>query len=117
MAVSIVAVVFAAHSTVKVPPVNDAGLYRTGPGNEPYGLMPAFLKAGSENVMGTLWQLDDLFGRQFMAEFYQHLWSDGPAEAMRKTSLHFIGRNELVRNWAAFVLMGPGRPFAPAATK
>ncbi len=97
--------------------VCDAGLYRTGPGNEPYGLMPAFLQAGSQNVMGTLWQLDDQFGNEFMVEFYRHLWSDGPAEAMRKTSLHFIGRHELIRNWAAFVLMGPGRSFTPLASK
>jgi CHAT domain-containing protein len=91
--------------------VCDAGLYRTGPGNEPYGLIPAFLKAGAQNVIGTLWQLDDPFGKEFMVEFYRHLWSDGSAEAMRKTSLHFIDQNELIRNWAAFVLMGPGRPF------
>jgi CHAT domain-containing protein len=97
--------------------VCDAGLYRTGPGNEPYGLMPAFLKAGAQNVTGTLWPLDDQFGRQFMVEFYQHLWRDGPAEAMRETYVHFIDRNQPIRNWAAFVLMGPGRPFNTPGSK
>jgi CHAT domain-containing protein len=97
--------------------VCDAGLYRTGPGNEPYGLMPAFLKSGAHNVISTLWQLDDRFGEEFMAEFYKHLWSDGPAEAMRKTSIYFISRNQRIRNWAAFVLVGAGRPFDSPGSK
>ena len=97
--------------------VCDAGLYRTGPGNEPYGLMPAFLQAGSQNVLATLWPLDDLFGREFMTEFYSHLWSDGPAGAMRQTAIHFIDNRQPIRNWAAFVLMGPGRAFETSESR
>jgi len=94
--------------------VCNGGLYRVGPGNEVYGLMPAFLEAGSQNVVGTLWPLDDAFGKEFMTEFYLHLSSDGPAGALREASRHFIEKNELIRNWAAFVLMGSGSfPVAP----
>jgi CHAT domain-containing protein len=92
--------------------VCNGGLYRMGPADEPYGLVPAFLEAGSQNVLGTLWSLDDQFGEGFMEYFYQHVMQDGPAEAYRKACLHFLEGNENLRNWAAFVLVGPGRPFA-----
>jgi CHAT domain-containing protein len=92
--------------------VCNGGLYRMGPADEPYGLVPAFLEAGSQNVLGTLWKLDDQFGQEFMEEFYEHLMHDGPAQAFRKTCEHFLNKNEDLRNWAAFVLVGPGRPFA-----
>lgn len=91
--------------------VCNGGLYRIGPADEPYGLVSAFLEAGSQNVLGTLWKLDDQFGRDFMEEFYRHLLQDGPAEAFRKTCLHFLNLDEDLRNWAAFVLVGPGRSF------
>lgn len=94
--------------------VCDGGLYRTGPSDEPYGLIPAFLEAGAHNVMGTLWPLDDQFGRDFMIEFYKHL-GGGPAAAYQKAALRFIGEDEFIRRWAGFVLVGPGRPFATAA--
>jgi len=92
--------------------VCNGGLYRMGPADEPYGLVPAFLEAGSQNVLGTLWKLDDQFGKDFMEEFYKHLMQDGPSEAYRKTCLHFLNGDEDLRNWAAFVLVGPGRPLS-----
>jgi len=92
--------------------VCNGGLYRMGPADEPYGLVPAFLEAGSQNVLGTLWKLDDQFGMEFMEEFYKHVMQDGPAQAFRETCEHFLNKNEDLRNWAAFVLVGPGRPFA-----
>lgn len=95
--------------------VCNGGLYRIGPADEPYGLMPAFLEAGAQNVMGTLWPLDDQFGRDFMIEFYKHLSAEGPASAYRKASLRFIGEDEFIRRWAGFVLVGPGRPFSAAS--
>jgi CHAT domain-containing protein len=90
--------------------VCNGGLYRMGPTDEPYGLVPAFLEAGAQNVMATLWPMDDIFGRSFTVEFYKHLAKDGPAEALRQTTLHFFGEDELVRRWAGFVMVGPGRP-------
>ena len=91
--------------------VCNGGLYRMGPADEPYGLVPAFLEAGSQSVLGTLWRLDDQFGKDFMEEFYRHLMEDGPARAYQKTSMHFLDTDEDLRNWAAFILVGPGRPF------
>lgn len=91
--------------------VCNGGLYRIGPADEPYGLVPAFLEAGAQNVLGTLWQLDDQFARDFMKEFYAHIVDDGPTGAFREACKRFIKEDEGLRHWAAFVLVGPGRPF------
>jgi CHAT domain-containing protein len=96
-------------SRLVVLSVCNGGLYRIGPSDEPYGLVPAFIEAGTANVLGTQWPLDDQFGRDFMAEYYRYLPKHGVAGALRKASLHFIGENEFLRKWAAFVLVGAGR--------
>lgn len=96
---------------VVVLAICNGGVYTFGPADEPYGLIPAFLAAGSSNVLGTLWPLDDSFGRQFAARLYGRLASDGPAEALRQAALSSISDEELIRNWAAFALTGPGRPY------
>jgi CHAT domain-containing protein len=90
--------------------VCNGGLYRIGPSDEPYGLIAAFLEGGAQNVMGTLWQLDDRFGRDFMIEFYKHL-KNGPDVAYQAACRRFIGEDDDIRHWAGFVLIGPGRPF------
>ena len=98
-------------SKLTVLSVCNGGLYRMGPADSPFGLIPAFIESGSQNVMGSLWPLDDQFGRDFMIEYYSHLLADGPAKAYQKTVMRFIAEDEFVRNWAGFVLVGPGRPF------
>jgi CHAT domain-containing protein len=97
--------------------VCNGGLYRMGPSDEPYGLVPAFLIAGVQNVLATLWPLDDQFGRRFTVEFYKHLLDKGPAEAYRQACLRFFKEDEFIRNWAGFVMVGPGRPFSSKAVK
>ena len=89
--------------------VCNGGLYRIGPSDEPYGLVPAFLQAGAANVLGTLWPLNDQAGRDFMAQYYKHLGRYGVAGALRQASLAFIGEEQYLRNWAGFVLVGAGR--------
>jgi CHAT domain-containing protein len=64
--------------------------------------------------MATLWPLDDQFGRQLTVEFYRQLVTKGPADALRAAMLHFVDEDELLRNWAGFVMVGPGRPFTSA---
>jgi CHAT domain-containing protein len=99
------------HNRLTVLSVCNGGLYRMGPADSPFGLIPAFIEAGSQNVMGTLWPLDDQFGRDFMIEYYGHLLQDGPAKAYQKAALKFVAQDEFIRHWAAYVLVGPGRPF------
>jgi len=89
----------------------NGGLYRFGPGDEPYGLMPVFLGAGAENVVGTLWPLEDDFGRIFMRRLYREELASRPAEALQKTASYFIGKDAQLRQWASIALVGAGRPF------
>ena len=90
--------------------VCNGGLYRIGPADEPYGLVPAFLEAGSENVLATLWPLDDEFAKDFASEFYKCLPSASPADAFRAACQKFIAEDEFLRRWAGFLLIGPGKP-------
>ena len=91
--------------------VCNGGLYRIGPADEPYGLIPAFLQAGSQNAVGTLWKVEDIYGRLLMAEFYKSVLKAGPAEALRQASKEFIGQGQTISRWSGFVAVGPGRPF------
>jgi CHAT domain-containing protein len=93
----------------------NGGLYRVGPGNEPYGLVSAFLTAGAQNVLATLWPIEDEVGRKFVVSFYKYLPAHGPAEALRKASQDFSSQGEPVRRWSAFTLIGAGRPAAGVA--
>lgn len=90
----------------------NGGLYRIGPGNEPYGLVSALLSAGAQNVLATLWPIEDEVGRKFVVSFYKHLPAHGPAEALRKACQDFSRQGEPVRRWSAFTLVGAGRPAA-----
>jgi CHAT domain-containing protein len=97
---------------VTVLSVCNGGLYRIGPADEPYGLLPAFLQAGSQNVVGTLWAVEDRYGQKLTTEFYTNLLEVGPAEALRQADRVFIADGQLIRRWAGFVVVGPGRPLA-----
>lgn len=89
----------------------NGGLYRTGPSDEPYGLVPAFLTAGADTVVSTLWPLEDEFGREFVTRLYDHLLAVGPAKALRQTAMFYIGEEDLLRRWAGFISVGPARGY------
>lgn len=91
--------------------VCNGGLYRIGPADEPYGLIPAFLQAGSQNAVGTLWKVEDTYGRLLMTEFYKSVLKVGPAEALRQASIEFIRQGQTISRWSGFVSVGAGRPF------
>jgi CHAT domain-containing protein len=88
--------------------VCNGAIYRDGPGDEPYGLMPAFLAAGASNVLGALWPIEEGFSPRFMKTFYDELTRSGPAKAHQATMKAFIKKDEFIRKWAGFVLVGPG---------
>jgi CHAT domain-containing protein len=88
----------------------NGGIYRFGPGDEPYGLVPALFAAGARNIVGTLWGIEDIAGRLFMVEFYSKLLDYGPDEALRRAACRFIDAGWDLRRWAAFLRAGPGRP-------
>ncbi len=92
----------------------NGGLYRFGPGDEPYGLVPAILAAGALNVVGPLWSIADNKARQFMTTFYAHLFESGPPEALRQTCRELAQQGWPIRDWAGFLLTGTGRGLHPA---
>ena len=88
----------------------NGGVYKCGPGNEPYGLFSSLITAGVHNIVGTLWSISDKSGRFIMTEFYKHLLSLGPVDALRTVNIEFIKDNALIRDWASFMIFGEGRP-------
>lgn len=80
-------------------------------GDDWVGLTQAFLQAGADNVLGTLWKVDDRATAQLMRAFYSSLRS-GRAES---TSLA-VAQRVAIRQarsahpfyWSGFVLNGAG---------
>ena len=94
-------------------------------GDEPLGLISAFLYAGSTSVVGTLWPIRSSDGRDFSNEFYKQIKSQSPhvenketadtatsfvdlALSLRQAILKIRERDGLGDpfHWAAFVLYG-----------
>ncbi len=72
------------------------------------GLSAAFLTAGAESVVSSLWSVNDRSTARFMTSFYGYL-ADGStkAEALRRAKVEMIGsRFRHPYYWAAFVLSG-----------
>ena len=72
------------------------------------GLSAAFLAAGAESVVSSLWSVNDRSTARFMTSFYRHL-ADGltKGEALRRAKVEMIGsRFGHPYYWAAFVLSG-----------
>jgi len=71
-------------------------------------LAAAFLAAGAESVVSSLWSVNDRSTARFMVSFYRHL-ADGltKGEALRRAKVEMIGsRFGHPYYWAAFVLSG-----------
>lgn len=72
------------------------------------GLSGAFLRAGAEFVLVSLWNVDDKATAVFMGSFYRFLaGGDSPARALARTKLRMIGSGyQNPFYWAPFVLIG-----------
>ena len=72
------------------------------------GLSEAFMRAGAEHVLVSLWSVDDRATSVFMSRFYERLAAaDPPAEALAAAKAGMIAagyRNPFY--WAPFVLIG-----------
>jgi CHAT domain-containing protein len=71
------------------------------------GLRAAFMMAGAQSVVMTLWPVDDAAGRQFMTFFYTHL-AEGPASALRLAQLDMIQKSQYKNPfyWSGYVVSG-----------
>ena len=71
------------------------------------GFAWAFLSAGAQNVVATLWEVPDQSTAHFMRSFYERIRKDRqPAEALREVKLEFLRSPDAIRRkpyyWAAF---------------
>ncbi len=91
----------------------ETGKLVQGEGVEGFG--KAFLTAGANTTVTTLWSVQDSATSQFMQQFYFALASgEGKADALRDAKLRFLRSGKYLAHpqfWAAFVMNGDG--FAP----
>jgi CHAT domain-containing protein len=78
-------------------------------------LSRAFLMAGAQTVISTLWQVDDSSSLFLMKRFYEHLSADESAAsaltAAKRDMLRTFGRKALPYDWAGYTIEGTaGRP-------
>jgi CHAT domain-containing protein len=90
------------------------GDVRTGEGV--FGLRRAFMVAGAETLVMSLWQVDDQATERLMTEFYGRLTKgEGRAEALRQASLALL-RDPARRHpffWASFIAAGEAGRMRP----
>jgi tetratricopeptide (TPR) repeat protein len=95
----------------------ETGKVTGGEGVE--GFSKAFLAAGANSTVTTLWPVDDRATAEFMKQFYYALASGAPkAEALRQAKLQFLRSGSRLSHpqyWAAFVLNGDGLAPIPRA--
>jgi CHAT domain-containing protein len=73
-------------------------------------IVNAFIEAGSQSVVSTLWELEDHATAHFMTVFYDHLGRhDEKAEALRQAQLEMLNSGDPPFYWAGFVLDGDPR--------
>ena len=70
-------------------------------------IVNAFIEAGAQSVVSTLWELEDHATAQLMANFYAHLGRhEGKAEALRQAQLEMLNSGAPPYYWAGFELDG-----------
>ncbi|NJR65183.1 MAG: CHAT domain-containing protein [Leptolyngbyaceae cyanobacterium CRU_2_3] len=87
----------------------DTGLGEVVNGEGVYGLRRAFLMAGAESLVMSLWKVDDYATSELMARYYQRLQQgEGRSEAFRQVQLEMLQTSEYQHPyfWAAFIFSG-----------
>jgi CHAT domain-containing protein len=87
----------------------NGSVCRYGPGDEPLGLLAAFLSAGAINVLGGLWALDDGAAGAFALRFYDAFAHGDPAAALQAACCRAIADEVPLAHWAGMSLVGAGR--------
>jgi CHAT domain-containing protein len=78
-------------------------------GDDFVGLTRAFLYAGGQSVLSSLWEVDDELTLCLMRRFYQHLPQTDPARALAEAQREVLRDREAGRHpyrWASFILVG-----------
>ena len=97
-------VVLSACETALGPELRGEGLL---------GLTRAFLQAGADRLLVSLWNVDDAAGAELMERLYRHLWIEGlpAAAALRAAQLDLLAspHHGAPYFWAGFIVQGDWR--------
>lgn len=89
----------------------DTGRGAVRRGQGVYGLRRAFLVAGAETVVMSLWKVDDATTRTLMETYYRHLLGgEGLATALREAMRELRSAQPHPHYWAPFIAMGRDTP-------
>ena len=91
----------------------DTGLGDVANGEGVYGLRRAFVMAGAESQLISLWKVSDAGTAALMTDYYQRLLKkQGRSDALRQTQLAFLRSDQYQHPyyWAAFITSGDWRP-------
>jgi CHAT domain-containing protein len=93
----------------------ETGLALSGGGDEQLGLGRAFLAAGANSLLMSLWSVEDNATSELMKLFYQHLLNgESKVQALRAAQCNFLRQEGSMYThpyfWAAFRLVGDIRP-------
>jgi CHAT domain-containing protein/Tfp pilus assembly protein PilF len=87
----------------------DTGVGEVRNGEGVYGLRRAFVLAGAESLVMSLWPISDFTTRELMTNYYRNLKQGlGRGEALRKVQLDMLKRNPKLHPfyWANFIQSG-----------
>ncbi|NJK54275.1 MAG: CHAT domain-containing protein, partial [Leptolyngbyaceae cyanobacterium SU_3_3] len=89
----------------------ETGIGNVANGEGVYGLRRAFVLAGAESQLTSLWQVSDAGTKDLMIKYYDRLLANqGRSNALRQTQLEFLnGSYPHPYYWAAFVPSGEWR--------
>lgn len=85
----------------------ETGLGDVKSGEGVYGLQRAFLVAGADAIIMSLWKVDDAATQQLMTNFYSNLLKLGNKQkAFKQAQLQLMTKFKDPYYWGAFVMMG-----------
>jgi CHAT domain-containing protein len=102
------------HADLVVLSACNTALGKQIRGEGTVGIVRAFMYAGAERVVATLWKVDDEATRELMSRFYREMFEGhrSPSTALRSAQLAMWRESDWRSPffWAAFVLQGDWRP-------
>jgi CHAT domain-containing protein len=94
----------------------ETGLGEVHVGEGVFGLRRAFVLAGAQTLVMSLWKVPDRQTQELMEQFYQRLLAGQPrAEALRQAQLAVKAHYPKVLSWGAFICQGDPGPLFPGA--